>query len=316
MVMRLYLTGLLALIIISLPISALAQDDDGILSIYEGSDLRYDDQIGFEEFPVVMNDSTVTVVDGIIRRQFCRAPEGRSPLEIMRNYESAIQQENGTVLFRTREPISVEIDENELYTYLGTHRPERGLATNVMSYTRFYLNYTDFMSGRISMADRDAYVIITAGRGEPLAREQDRTYYELITIELEPMELGMVTTESLQHGMETQGRVAIYNIYFDTGESEVKEDSFEALDIIAGFLRAHPENKYLVVGHTDNVGGLDMNLNLSEARASAVVQKLIDEHGIDEEQILSVGVGSAAPLASNSDEDGRARNRRVEIVEL
>ena len=314
--MKQIITGLLTLLFLSISASALAQDDDGILSIYEGSSVQFEDQIGYEELPVVLDDSTVMVAEGIIRRQFCRAPEGRSPLEIMRNYETAIQQMNGDILFRSREPGSVQIDGIELQTLLATHRPERGLATNVMSYTRFYLNWTDVMTARISMGGKDAYVTIVAGRGESTARQQDTTFYELITIEIEPMELGMVTMDTLEQGLAAQGRVAIYNIYFDTGESTLKPESFDALDTIAEFLSQNSTKQFLVVGHTDNVGSYEMNLELSDARAMAVVDMLINEYEIEAEQVTPVGIGPAAPLSSNSTEEGRARNRRVEIVEM
>ncbi len=314
--MKNYILRVLFLSLFSFPTILFAQEGNGIISLYEGSSVQFDDLIGFEEFPVVMDNSTVTIVDGIIRRQFCRAPEGRSPLEIMRNYEATIQQMNGEILFRSREPGSVEIDGNVLQTILAAHRPERGLAANVMSYTRFYLNWTDVMTARISMGAKDAYVIIVAGRGEAAARQQDRTFYELITIEVEPMELGKVTMDALQQGLAAQGRVAIYNIYFDTGESTLKPESFDALDTIAEFLSQNSTKLFLVVGHTDNVGSYEMNLELSDARAMAIVDMLINEYEIEAEQVTLVGIGPAAPLSSNSTEEGRARNRRVEIVEM
>jgi OmpA-OmpF porin, OOP family len=73
--------------------------------------------------------------------------------------------------------------------------------------------------------------------------------------------------------------------------------------------------RYLVVCYTDKVGRYDMNLELSEARARAAVEKLVEGYGVDPEQMKPVGVGPASPVLSNSTEEGRARNRRVEIVE-
>jgi len=84
----------------------------------------------------------------------------------------------------------------------------------------------------------------------------------------------------------------------------------------AEFLKEAPAGRYLVAGYTDNVGSDNMNIELSEARAHAVVEKLVDDYGTDPEQLKPIGVGPASPVLSNSTVEGRARNRRVEIVEM
>jgi len=81
-------------------------------------------------------------------------------------------------------------------------------------------------------------------------------------------------------------------------------------------LKENIDKRYLVVGHTDNTGDYMMNINLSESRAEAVVEKLVNEYGIKQEQLIAVGIGPASPLFSNSTEEGRSKNRRVEIVEM
>ena len=84
---------------------------------------------------------------------------------------------------------------------------------------------------------------------------------------------------------------------------------------VAEFLKTHSDKQYLVVGHTDNVGDFEANINLSTERANAVVNELIVKYSVNKEQLKSYGVGPAAPVASNSDDKGKAKNRRVEIVE-
>jgi outer membrane protein OmpA-like peptidoglycan-associated protein len=148
------------------------------------------------------------------------------------------------------------------------------------------------------------------------ASQEEDTYFEIIILELEAMEMDMVTMEYLESGIEAEGRVAVYDILFDTGESKIKAESEAALAVIADFLSENSGKKYLVVGHTDYIGSYEMNLNLSEARAEAVVEKLISQYNISGEQLISAGVGPAAPVMSNRTENGRAKNRRVEIVEL
>ncbi|MFW6030744.1 MAG: hypothetical protein ACOCRO_10925 [Halanaerobiales bacterium] len=119
------------------------------------------------------------------------------------------------------------------------------MATKVYSHTAFPEEMSEYVVGKIMTAESEVYVIIASGKGHWAANEDDITYFELITLELEQMEMGMVTIDTLKEGLAAYGRMAIYNIYFDTGESEIKEESAEALGIIAEFLKEHTTNKYL-----------------------------------------------------------------------
>lgn len=119
---------------------------------------------------------------------------------------------------------------------------------------------------------------------------------------------------ALSTGIKADGRIAVYGIQFDTGKSDIKPASEPTLGEIAKMLKAQPALKLHVVGHTDNVAGLDLNMKLSKARAEAVVQALITRHGIAAGRLIPHGVGPVAPVASNDVEAGRAKNRRVELV--
>jgi len=83
---------------------------------------------------------------------------------------------------------------------------------------------------------------------------------------------------------------------------------------IAATLKQHPELKIEVQGHTDNVGKPDANLKLSQARADAVKQALTTEYGINPSQLTSKGYGDTKPATDNKTAEGRANNRRVELV--
>jgi len=104
-------------------------------------------------------------------------------------------------------------------------------------------------------------------------------------------------------------------LLFDTGEATIKSESEPALKNIAEYLKANPDNKFFIVGHTDNVGDFDNNMSLSENRAKAVMDKMVSGYGVDAGQLKAYGVSSLSPVASNLTEEGRAKNRRVEIVE-
>lgn len=121
---------------------------------------------------------------------------------------------------------------------------------------------------------------------------------------------------AMAQGLSDAGEVAIYGIYFDTGKSDLKPESQPALDEIAKLMKQKPALKVFIVGHTDMVGDPAANVKLSQARAQAVVTALVTKNGIAAGRLTPFGAGPYAPVASNKTEDGRAKNRRVELVEI
>jgi outer membrane protein OmpA-like peptidoglycan-associated protein len=109
--------------------------------------------------------------------------------------------------------------------------------------------------------------------------------------------------------------VAIYGILFDTGKAELKPESAPVLAEIAKLLKASPALSVFIVGHTDMVADAATNVRLSMARAQTVVNTLIGQHGIAGARLVPHGAGPYAPVASNRTEEGRAKNRRVELVD-
>ena len=139
--------------------------------------------------------------------------------------------------------------------------------------------------------------------------------YVLTIVEKQAMVQQVVASaEIFLSGLKTAGHVDVPGIFFDTGKSELKSESASAVAEIAKLLKADPALKVYVVGHTDNVASLDLNLSLSQARAEAVVQALVKQNGITAARLTGRGVGPLTPVASNDSEEGRARNRRVELV--
>jgi OmpA-OmpF porin, OOP family len=114
--------------------------------------------------------------------------------------------------------------------------------------------------------------------------------------------------------LKSTGHVAVYGIYFDTGKTDLKPESQQAIGEIAKLLQADPALRLYVVGNTDNVGTYESNLKLSQGRADAVVAALTGTHGIAAARLRACGIGPLAPVAPNDAEDGRAKNRRVELV--
>jgi OOP family OmpA-OmpF porin len=134
-------------------------------------------------------------------------------------------------------------------------------------------------------------------------------------VEKQEMEQAIVAdAAAFSNDIRATGHAAVYGINFDTGKSVIKPESAQAIGEIAKLLKADPGLNIHVVGHTDNVGGVDSNIKLSQDRAEAVLQALVRDHGIAPGRLRSYGCGQFAPVASNDTEEGRAKNRRVELV--
>lgn len=144
---------------------------------------------------------------------------------------------------------------------------------------------------------------------------KDAGSYQVWIVEESEMEQDIiVNASSMFNNINAQGRVALYGIYFDFNKSEVKPESDPTIKEIAKLLSDNPSLNLFVVGHTDNVGDFKYNMKLSEERADAVVKVLISKHGVDKKRLTPAGVGPLAPVTSNDTEEGRAENRRVELI--
>ncbi len=146
------------------------------------------------------------------------------------------------------------------------------------------------------------------------AFNEGRTY-EVTIVETGAMRQD-VTADATAMGKDiaATGKTVIYGIYFDTGSATIKAESEQALSEMTKLLKNSPKLTAFVVGHTDNVGTLDVNLKLSADRAASVVKALV-AHGIAPGRLKAAGVGPYCPIGSNSSEQGRTQNRRVELVQ-
>jgi len=140
--------------------------------------------------------------------------------------------------------------------------------------------------------------------------------YYLTIVEKEAMTQEVVAdAKSLMSDIQAKGSASVYGIYFDFNKADIKPESEPAIKEIAKLLQENKGLKLYVVGHTDNVGTLDYNMKLSKARADAVMKELTTKYKVSAQRLKAYGVGSLAPVASNKTDEGRAKNRRVELVE-
>ncbi len=138
-------------------------------------------------------------------------------------------------------------------------------------------------------------------------------YYQTIVAAKEMKQEVTADASSLKDEIEKTGHVAVYGIHFDTGKATIQPDSDETLRQVVTLLQANPDLKLRIEGHTDAQGNAAANQTLSEKRAQAIVAWLVN-HGIDAGRLKTQGFGQGKPVADNSTEDGRAKNRRVELV--
>jgi outer membrane protein OmpA-like peptidoglycan-associated protein len=139
--------------------------------------------------------------------------------------------------------------------------------------------------------------------------------YSIHIVEKEAMNQDVAADASnMAKSIKETGKVAVYGIYFDTGKSVLKAESKPALDEISKLLKADPKLKLYVVGHTDNTGVFESNILLSTERALAVMHALMTQYSINSDRLRSFGHGPTSPVATNETEEGKALNRRVELV--
>jgi outer membrane protein OmpA-like peptidoglycan-associated protein len=139
-------------------------------------------------------------------------------------------------------------------------------------------------------------------------------YKQTIVVEKGMTQEVVANAAALSGGLSGNGHVVVNGILFDTGKTDVKPASAPALQEVAKLLKANPTLKVYVVGHTDNLGVLAANIDLSKRRAASVVDALTTQYGISAARLQPYGDGPYAPIASNDSEDGRSLNRRVELV--
>lgn len=113
-----------------------------------------------------------------------------------------------------------------------------------------------------------------------------------------------------------RGKLVVHGIYFDFNSDRIRKESDPILKELGELLARHPEWTLSINGHTDNVGGDTYNQRLSQRRAAAVVRWLVERHGIAAVRLRSAGFGASSPIEPNDTPEGRARNRRVELVRV
>ena len=289
---------------------AQGQDVEGskdypMISRYPGSVISQYLQKEYDEFTLPLGKlvdakfAKSQHLEGKVTRIVYAAPQGRAELEVFRNYQGALKKAGFETLYTCGPQEcsssggggSARLYGNGDYDiYWG---PDHGIR---------------YLSAKLARPEGDVYVSLFVNDEGPQVI--------LYAVEMKPMEADLVTVNaaSLANDINRTGHASVYGIYFDTGKAEIKPESEATLKEIAKLLQGSPNLKLFVVGHTDNQGALDMNMDLSRRRADAVLVALTTKYGVAPAKLRAFGNGPYSPMASNDSEDGRAKNRRVELV--
>ncbi len=317
----------------SQPIDRPGSSDHPAVSRYAGSVLIAFDEQDYDEYELVLDiwDRTGRKwtnsqrVEGKVSRRSYMAPEGTTLLEAYRNFEQAIQAAGLKVLFSCKAPdcgVGTTMSSS-----LSNGMPER---LKPSDHYHNFASIKDFAYIAAEGEHQGKRIWLAVGMGVKAAGgiryrdannrlgkvPTDRLVYFIDIIESAAMDTGMVrvTADALKQGIDRDGKVTLDGILFDTDKAIVKPESKAALDAIAGYLKANAAMNFFVTGHTDATGSYDQNLQLSDARAKAVATALATQYGIAATRLAAVGVGPVSPAATNDTDEGRARNRRVELV--
>jgi outer membrane protein OmpA-like peptidoglycan-associated protein len=146
--------------------------------------------------------------------------------------------------------------------------------------------------------------------------DQIMAVVDVVTAKAVDIRMVEVKAADMADALATKGSIALYGIYFDTDKAEVKGESKPTLDEVATLLKIDRSMRLEISGHTDNTGDKAHNAKLSQARAQAVLQALVGQYGIDAKRLAAKGYGDTKPVAPNTSEENRAKNRRVELKKL
>lgn len=290
-------------------------EDHLMISRYEGGYIRGYEQVDYDRLTFYSGeeDGEIQTIqpEGEMTRILYFLPSGLSVLQVQRNYQMALKDAGFEMVYEG----FGGLDEIPREIFRDFDLPGGRATKNV------FLGGKDasYFMARLSQEDGDIYVSAHTMISEHA--DEDRQPATLLQVlEEKPMTTGKVkvdiSSKAMAEDIEEKGSVRLYGIHFDTDKATIKEKSESTLVEIAKLLNEKPDLNVGVVGHTSTTGTIEHNMTLSEQRAGAVVDFLTSEYGISKDRLTSEGVGPFAPVASNKDEDGRARNRRVELIEL
>lgn len=277
--------------------------DHPLIGRFEGAEIKAYDYREFDEYKfagqaITSDDgSGLEAVEGVTTRIAYTLVGDHSLAEVTRNYEIALTEKGFEIVLacETRD--------------CGGGKFAYGVETfpiPKMIVDQFNFRY---IGAKLDRDEGTVYAAVIVSLDT-----QKNVRIQVTVVETAGLALQMVDAKAMQDAFAEKGSVALYGIYFDTDKAEIKPESAPTLAEMAKFLGEAPDMAVVIVGHTDNQGAMDYNLDLSHRRAQAVADALASGYGIAGERLTAAGAGFLAPVAPNDSETGRAKNRRVEMI--
>jgi OOP family OmpA-OmpF porin len=234
--------------------------------------------------------------EGRITRIAYKTGPGPSMLEVARNFETQLEKAG----FETLLSCTTKECGGLAFARALDVLPVPKMVVDGFNY-RYY-------AGRKKTDQGETYATLL------VSENNKQIYAQLIVAVVGGMENKMIDAKAMAKGLGQEGHIALYGIYFDTDKATIKPESAPTLAEIAKLLKAQPALNVYIVGHTDSQGVYDYNMDLSRRRAKAVAAALAKTYRIAPKRMHTAGVGFLAPVGSNATDEGRALNRRVELV--
>lgn len=312
--------------------------DPGFLKRYQGSHIIAYQPRSFDQIklpvpdPAKPGEMTTETYEGSVTRSYYRIPVGHTALEIFRNYQDAakgvgfaIAHEHAPCKGDWRRDPSDQI-YNE-FTTSGFKANPFVSQNGSWAFAATDGPYCDFTAkgakngqaialavAVVEMQDPDT-LDLPVKDVPPIKMNKGEVLVLVDTVVSKAVVIQMVTVKAadMADALSSKGFIDLYGIYFDTDKSDVKPASTATLDEVASLLKIDRALTLEVSGHTDNSGATAHNLELSQARAAAVVQALVSHYGIDAKRLIAKGYGDTKPVAPNDSDANKAKNRRVEL---
>lgn len=294
--------------------------DSPLVSRFDGAKIVGYDTKTFEEVSLIAGKRVngkfekSLALEGKYTRIAYNFPQTNSGAEVMRNYQDALEKSGFKPVYSCAKETCGEYFGQWFTDKLSSNGFIQGGEnySSPFNYGRNDERY--FVAAGTTSAGTPVHVAVYVVA--PVQNQNGGIYLQVV--EGKSMERGKVTAalnaSDMAKGLAADGKIAVYGVYFDTDKTEVKAESKAALTEMAKLLKQNPQLNVYIVGHTDNQGQLAHNLDLSQKRAEAVVKALGNEYKVEGKRLSAKGVASYSPVASNDNEAGREKNRRVELV--
>jgi len=301
--------------------------DPSFLKRFQGAEIVHYLNLPYESLTIWSPDPknptanwVATSAEGQVTRILYHLPSGHTVLEVLRNYEQTFRQLGLTVITEHR-------GDRDFAYYTGTAVYGQSWEARNYDWTQLGIyGMTDnaYVTAKGTVNSKPVTIALWVGlyNGPRDSQYEQKVHFnsdqpvvllDVVTAKDVVNQMVLVKAAYMADALASKGFIDLYGVYFDTDKTEVKPESNATLDEIASLLKIDRSLKLEISGHTDNTGAKDHNLKLSQGRADAVKAVLVSKYGIDGARLSAKGYGDTKPVAPNTSEANKAKNRRVEL---